>query len=70
MGNASEGVQSHRYVEPAQEADALEPKRHRIGRRQPNTLTGLHCQRNPVDSTALRMRPMGTGNGGTPNGSF
>ena len=64
-GSVSEGVQSHRYFEPAQEADALEPKWHRIGRRQPYALTGMHCQRNPVDSTALRMRTMETGNGGT-----
>ena len=65
MGSASEGVQSHRYLDPAQEADTLEPKRHRIGRRQPYTLTGMHCQTNPVDSTVLRMQTMGTGNGGT-----
>jgi hypothetical protein len=44
-GSASEGVLSHRESEPAQEADALEPKRHRIGRRQSSTLTGLHGQR-------------------------
>lgn len=55
MGSVSEGVESHREGEPAQEADALEPKRHRIRRRQPSTLTGLHCHRNPVESTALRM---------------
>jgi hypothetical protein len=67
MGSASEGVLSHREREPAQEADALEPKGHRIGRRQPSTLTGLHCQRNPVESTTLRMRAMGTGNGVTPS---
>ena len=63
MGSASEGVLSHRDHDPAQEADTLEPKRHRIGRRQPNPPTGLHCHRNPVENTALRMRPMGTGNG-------
>jgi hypothetical protein len=65
MGSASEGVQSHREGHPAQEADALEPKRHRIGRRQPSPLTGLHCHRNPVESTTLPMRAMGTGNGVT-----
>ena len=67
MGSASEGVLSHRESEPAQEADALEPKGHRRGRRQPSTLTGPHCQRNPVESTTLRMRAMGTGNGVTPS---
>ena len=56
MGSASEGALSHRECEPAQEADALEPKRHRIGRRQPSILTGVHCHRNPVESTALRMQ--------------
>ena len=66
MGSASKGALSHRECQPAQEADALEPKRHRIGRRQPSTLTGLHCHRNPVESTALRMRTMETGNGVTP----
>ena len=65
MGSGSKGVESHREGQPAQEADTLEPKRHRIRRRQPSTLTGLHCHRNPVESTALRMRAMGTGNGGT-----
>src|SRR5215510_5366901 len=63
MGSASEGVWSHRDHDPAQEAEALEPKRHRIRRRQPNPLTGLHCHRNPVENTALRMRNMATGNG-------
>jgi len=29
MGSASEGALSHREREPAQAADALEPKRHR-----------------------------------------
>ena len=57
MGSVSKGVVSHREREPAQEADALEPKGHRIGRRQPSILTGVHCHRNPVESTALRMRP-------------
>jgi hypothetical protein len=66
MGSASKGALSHRERQPAQEADALEPKRHRIGRRQPSILTGLHCHRNPVESTALRMRAMETGNGVTP----
>ncbi len=65
MGSASEGVLSHRDHQPAQEADALEPKGHRIGRRQPNPLTGMHCRRNPVENTALQMRAMGTGNGVT-----
>src|SRR5215213_2705702 len=55
-GSASEGVESHRDHDPAQEADALEPKGHRIRRRQPNPLTGMHCHRNPVENTALRMR--------------
>jgi hypothetical protein len=68
MGSASKGVLSHRERYPAQEADALEPKRHRIGRRQPSILTGVHCHRNPVESTALRMRAMETGNGVTPYG--
>ena len=54
-GSASEGVWSHRDHHPAQEADALEPKGHRIRRRQPNPLTGMHCHRNPVESTVLRM---------------
>ena len=66
MGSASKGALSHRERQPAQEADALEPKRHRIRRRQPSTLTGVHCRRNPVESTALRMRTMETGNGVTP----
>src|SRR5262249_29620412 len=66
-GSASKGALSHRESEPAQEADALQPKRHRIGHRQPSTLTGLHCHRNPVESTALRMRTMETGNGVTPS---
>jgi len=57
MGSVSKGVVSHREGQPAQEADTLEPKRHRIRRRQPSILTGLHCHRNPVESTALRMRP-------------
>ena len=57
MDSESKGVLSYRDHEPAQEADALEPKGHRIGRRQPKPLTGLHCHRNPVESTALRMRP-------------
>ena len=35
---------SHRQRKPAQEADALEPKGHRIRRRQPPSLTGLHRQ--------------------------
>jgi hypothetical protein len=65
MGSASEGVESHREGHPAQEAETLEPKGHRIWRRQPSTLTGLHCHRNPVESTTLRMRAMGTGNGVT-----
>ena len=65
MGSASKGALSHRERQPAQEADALEPKRHRIRRRQPSTLTGLHCHRNPVESTTLRMQAMGTGNGVT-----
>src|SRR5262245_35125747 len=65
MGSASKGVWSHRDHDPAQEADALEPKRHRIRRRQPNPLTGMHCHRNPVENTALRMRSMATGNGVT-----
>src|SRR2546427_5419564 len=65
MGSASKGALSHRERQPAQEADALEPKRHRIGRRQPSILTGLHCHRNPVESTALWMRAMETGNGVT-----
>ena len=42
-GSASEGVMSHRNFNPAQEADTLEPKRHRRRRRQPKPLTGLHC---------------------------
>jgi len=44
MGSASEGVSSHREWDPAQEAEALEPKWHRIRRRQPYALTGLHCR--------------------------
>jgi hypothetical protein len=44
MDSASKGVHSHREWDPAQEADALEPKRHRIRRRQPYILTGLHRQ--------------------------
>ena len=56
---------SHREGQPAQEAEALEPKRHRRGRRQPSILTGVHCHRNPVESTALRMRAMVIGNGVT-----
>jgi hypothetical protein len=67
MGSASEGVTSHRNHHPAQEADTLEPKWHRIRRRQSNPLTGMHGHRNPVESTALRMRIMGTGNGVTPS---
>ena len=70
MDSVSEGVMSHRKRNPAQEAEALEPKRHRIGRRHPRRLTGMHCQRNPVDSTALRMRTMETGNGVTSSGSL
>ena len=66
MGSASKGALSHREREPAQEADALEPKRHRRGRRQPSLRTGLHCHRHPVESTALRRRAMETGNGVTP----
>jgi hypothetical protein len=69
MGSASEGVWSHRKVDPAEEAGTLEPKGHRIGRRQPKLLTGMHCHTNPVESTALRMRAMETGNGVTPSGS-
>ena len=65
LGSASEGVESHREGHPAQEADALELKRHRRRRRQPSTLTGLHCHSNPVESTTLRMRAIGTANGGT-----
>jgi len=65
MDSVSEGVLSHRDHHPAQEADALEPKGHRIGRRQPNPLTDMHCHRNPVESTVLRMRTMGPGNGVT-----
>src|SRR5439155_2439602 len=65
MDSVSEGVWSHRDHDPAQEADALEPKGHRIGRRQPNPPTGMHCHRNPVESTVLRMRTMGPGNGVT-----
>src|SRR6266571_2160635 len=42
MGSVSKGVESHREGEPAQEADTLEPKRHRIGRRQPSILTGQY----------------------------
>jgi len=61
-GSASAGVWSHRDHHPAQEADALEPKGHRIGRRQPKPLTGMHCHSNPVESTVLRMRTMGHGN--------
>jgi len=70
MGSASEGVTSHRDHDPAQEADALEPKWHRIGRRQPNPLTGMHCQTTPVESTALQIRGMSTGNGVTPTSSL
>jgi hypothetical protein len=44
MGSASEGMLSHRQNDPAEEADTLEPKRHRIRRRQPVILTGVHCQ--------------------------
>jgi len=54
MGSASEGALSHREREPAQEADALEPKRHRIWRRQPSILTGLHCRQ-----TRWRAPPYG-----------
>src|SRR5262245_16114247 len=65
MGSASEGVMSHRNFNPAQEADTLEPKRHRSRRRQPKPLTGLHChapggEHRPTDAT------METGNGVTP----
>src|SRR5215831_13957976 len=35
---------SHRDGEPAQEAEELEPKWHRIRHRQPSILTGLHCR--------------------------
>src|SRR4030095_891029 len=63
MDSASKGVWSHRDHHPAQEADTLEPKGHRIGRRQSKPLTGLHCHRNPVESTVLRMRSMEIGNG-------
>ena len=56
MGSVSKGVVSHRERQPAQEADTLEPKWHRIRHRQPSILTGVHCHRNPVESTALRMQ--------------
>ena len=65
MDSASKGVLSHRDHHPAQEADTLEPKGHRRGRRQPKPLTGLHCHRNPVENTVLRMRAMEIGNGVT-----
>ena len=61
----AQGWLSHRERQPAQEADALEPQRHRIRRRQPSILTGLHGHSNPVERTALRMRAMETGNGVT-----
>jgi len=56
MGSASEGVMSHRHFNPAQEAETLEPKRHRRRRRQPKPLTGLHGQTpggepRPTDAT-------------------
>ena len=64
MGSASEGVSSHRQNDPAQEADALEPTGtgYGAGSRQSDRYAR---PRNPVESTALRMRTMGTGNGGT-----
>ena len=65
MDSVSKGVLSPRDHHPAQEADTLEPKGHRRGRRQPKPLTGLHCHRNPVESTVLRMRTMEPGNGVT-----
>jgi|SRR6266850_4392645 len=66
MGSASEGVMSHRNFNPAQEAETLEPKRHRRRRRQPKLLTGLHChapggEYRPTDAT------METGNGVPPH---
>ena len=54
MGSVSKGVESHREGQPAQEADALEPQRHRIRRRQPSILTGLHRQK-----TRWRAPPYG-----------
>ena len=44
MDSVSEGVMSHRQNDPAQEAETLEPKWHRIRRRQPELLTGMHCR--------------------------
>jgi hypothetical protein len=66
MGSASEGMSSHRQNDPAQEADTLEPKGTGYGagsRKSDRSALPL----NPVESTVLRMRPMGTGNGVTPS---
>jgi hypothetical protein len=64
MGSASEGVVSHRQNDPAEEADTLEPKGtgYGAGSRKSDRYALLT---NPVESTALRMRTMGTGNGVT-----
>ena len=55
MGSASEGVMSHRQNDPAQEADALEPKGtgYGAGSRKSDRYA---LPTNPVESTALRMR--------------
>jgi len=66
MGSASEGVVSHRQNDPAQEADALEPKG--TGEGAGSRKSDRYARpTNPVDSTALRMRTLGTGNGVTPS---
>jgi hypothetical protein len=66
MGSASEGVRSHRQNDPVEEADELEPKGkgYGAGSRKPDRSA---LPRNPVESIALRMRAMGTGNGVTPS---
>jgi hypothetical protein len=64
MGSASEGVLSHRQNDPAQEADTLEPKGQGYGAGSRKS-DRFALPRNPVESTALRMRTMGTGNGVT-----
>jgi hypothetical protein len=64
MGSGSEGVVSPRQNDPAPEADTLEPQGTGggAGSRKSDRFAR---PRNPVESTALRMQIMGTGNGGT-----
>jgi hypothetical protein len=66
LGSASAGVGSHRQNDPAEEADTLEPKGtgYGAGRRQSDRYARLT---KPVESTALRLRTRGTGNGVTPS---